>query len=41
MLYDYALSLNTNNTFEYDNLENALRKLNSDTNFIVRKFLHV
>lgn len=41
MLYEYALSLNTKNTFEFDTLENALNKLNNESNFIVRKLLYV
>lgn len=41
ILYEYAKSLNTKNFLEYDSLENGIKKLNYDANFIVRKFLHV
>lgn len=36
VLYDYAKSLNTNNYIEYDNLENVLKKLKMEVNFVVR-----
>lgn len=41
ILYDYSKTLNTNNFIEYDTLENALTKLNKESNFIVRKLLYV
>lgn len=38
-LYEYAKTLNTNNFLECDTFENALKKLGSKLNFIVRKLL--
>lgn len=38
ILYDYAKSLNTNNSLECASFENALKKLDNEVNFIVGSF---